>query len=197
MTNVKSIWTISDVHILRHSIPIYTLQGYPKISLVFLNLPDGDFGGFGFWRNNFQSLQKLLWGTIKEIKAIDGSNSFTTTSLQSTLLELIKEYRPDTLRTQDIDFVFWDHSDHRAVASLVKNAHMLYTAPHTFISYIDYMDLFYKPNIVGVDFDVKEQAFAAYAAYDSEIGCYRCFFNTYFYWLKRQYIRMTRRKTPG
>jgi LmbE family N-acetylglucosaminyl deacetylase len=132
-----------------------------------------------------------LWGTIREIDPIDGSNSFTATSLQSTLLKLIKEYRPDTLRTQDIDFVFWDHSDHRAVASLVENAHMRYTAPHTFISYIDYMDLFYAPNIFGADFDVKEQAFAAYAAYDSEIGCYRCFFNPYFYWLKRQYIRMT------
>ena len=61
-----------------------------------------------------------------------------------------------------------DHSDHRAVASLVERAHIRYTAPHTFISYIDYIDLFYPPNVFSADFVAKEKAFSAYAVY---AGC--------------------------
>lgn len=165
--------------------------GHPKISLVFLNLPDGDFDGDGFSNNHYQSLQKLLWGTVPEINPIDGSKSFTKASLHSILLKLIRDYRPDTLRTQDINFVIWDHSDHRAVAFLAESANMRYTAPHTFISYRDYIDLFYPQNISGADLVAKESAFSTYAVHDSQIGCYTCFFNPYFYWLKRQYISNT------
>jgi LmbE family N-acetylglucosaminyl deacetylase len=181
-------WAISDASIPGHPIPVYTLQSHSKISLVFLKLPDGNFYGEGFSNNNYQSLQKLLAGTIYDIRAIDGSNKFTKLSLQSTLLKLIRDYRPDEIRTQDTNFVVWDHSDHRAVASLVESANMRYTTPHTFVSYIDYIDLFYAQNIFGADLFAKEMAFKAYAKHDSEIGCYTCFYNPYFYWLKRQYI---------
>ena len=188
MAHVPSAWTISDAHIPHHLIPIYTLQGHPNISLVFLNLPDGNFDGNGFSNNNYQSLQKLLWGAISEITAIDRSNGFTKAGLESTLLKLIRNYRPDELRTQDINFVIWDHSDHRAVASLVESANVRYTTPHTFISYRDYIDLFYAQNIFGADLVAKEKTFEVYARHDSQIGCYRCFYNPYFYWLKRQYV---------
>jgi LmbE family N-acetylglucosaminyl deacetylase len=188
MANVKSTWTISDAHIPRRPIRIYTLQGHPEISLVFLNLPDGDFDGGGFRNDRYQSLQKLLQDTIPKIEPIDGSESFTKTSLHTTLLKLIKNYRPDTLRTQDINFVIWDHSDHRAVASLAEGANMQYTTPHTFISYRDYITLFYEQNIFGADLAAKEKAFRAYAKHDCLIGCYTCLLNPYFYWLKRQYI---------
>jgi hypothetical protein len=188
MAHVPSAWTISDAFISGHAITIYSLRSYSRISLVFLKLPDGNFGGDGFSNNNYQSLRKLLAGAISDVRAIDGSNRFTNASLQSTLLKLIKDYRPDKLRTQDTNSGVTDHSDHRAVASLVERAHMRYTAPHTFISYIDYIDLFYPPNVFGADFVAKKKAFSAYAGYDSEIGCYTCFYNPYFYWLKRQYI---------
>ncbi len=69
---------------------------------------------------------------------------------------------------------------------------MRYTAPHTLISYRDYIDLFYAPNIFGADLRAKTAAFSAYAAHDYLIGCYECFYNPYFYWLKRQYISNTR-----
>ena len=187
--NVKSAWTISDALIPGHRIPIYTLRGHSKISLVFLKLPDGDFGGDAFKKTSYKSLRKLLAGTINDITAIDGSNSFNKDDLESTLLKLIKDYRPDMLRTQDTNSaVLWDHSDHWAVASLVERAHRRYTAPHTFISYVDYIDLFYFPNVFDADFDAKEKAFSVYAVHDKEIGCYTCVYNPYFYWLKRQYI---------
>jgi LmbE family N-acetylglucosaminyl deacetylase len=188
MAHAPSAWTISDAFISGHTIPIYTLQSHSKISLVFLKLADGNFDGDGFSKNNYQSLRKLLAGTISDIRAIDGSNRFTKSSLQSTLLKLIKDYRPDKLRTQDTNTGVVDHSDHRAIASLVERAHMRYTAPHTFVSYVDYIDLFYPPNVFDADFAAKEKVFSAYAVYDSEIGCYACFYNPYFYWLRRQYI---------
>jgi len=188
MARVPSAWTVSDASIPGHTIPIFTLRGHPKISLVFLKMPDGDFDGDGFSNNHYQSLQKLLRGTIPEIKPIDGSKSFTKRSLHGTLLKLIRNYRPDTLRTQDVNFVIWDHSDHRAVASLAESAQLRYTAPHTFISYRDYINLFYPQNISGADLVAKESAFSTYAVHDSQIGCYTCFYNPYFYWLKRQYI---------
>jgi LmbE family N-acetylglucosaminyl deacetylase len=125
-------------------------------------------------------------------------NKFNKDDLDSTLLKLIKDYRPDKLRTQDTNSaVLWDHSDHRAVASLVERAHMRYTAPHNFISYVDYIDLLYFPNVPDADFVAKQNAFSAYAAYDSEIGCYTCFYNPYFYWLKRQYISNISRRLQG
>jgi LmbE family N-acetylglucosaminyl deacetylase len=188
MANLPSAWTISDATVSGHPIPVYTLRGNAKISLVFLKLPDGNFDGSGFSNNNYQSLQKLLTGVIPDIKAIDGSNVFTEASLRRTILQLIRDFRPNELRTQDTGFSIWDHSDHRAVASLVKSAHVQYVVTHSFFSYIDYMSLFYLPNIFGSDFLAKENAFSAYTAYDSEIGCYSCFYNPYFYWLKRQYI---------
>jgi hypothetical protein len=190
MAGVSSPWTISDVFISGHRITIHTLRSHSKISLVFLRLPDGNFDGGGWPKNNYQSLRKLLAVTINDITAIDGSNSFNKADdLESTLLKLIKDYRPDKLRTQDINSaVLWDHSDHRAVASLVERADMRYTAPHTFISYVDYIDLLYFPNVPDADFDAKEKAFSVYADHDKEIGCYTCFYNPYFYWLKRQYI---------
>jgi GlcNAc-PI de-N-acetylase len=188
MAGAPSAWTVSDAFIPGHPIPIYTLAAHPKVSLVFLKLPDGNFDGKGFSSNGYQSLRKLLAGSISNITAIDGSNRFTKASLQNTLLTLIKNYRPDELRTQDTNSGDVDHSDHRAVASLVESVHIYYTVPHTFTSYIDYIDLFYAPNVFGADFVAKQKAFSAYAVYDSEIGCYTCFYNPYFYWLKRQYI---------
>ena len=77
MAHVSSAWTISDALIPGHRIPIYTLRGHSKISLVFLKLPDGDFGGDGFKKTSYKSLRKLLAGTISDIRTIDGSNRFT------------------------------------------------------------------------------------------------------------------------
>jgi hypothetical protein len=143
LAQVPSTWTISDASVAGHAIRLYTLKGDSRISLVFLKLPDGNFDGNEWSNNNYQSLQKLLMGTIPQIDAIDGSNKFTKVSLQRTLLKIILNYRPHELRTQDTnEFILWDHSDHRAVASLVKGANILYTTPHVFIYYIDYMDIF-------------------------------------------------------
>jgi hypothetical protein len=85
MAHVSSAWTISDAFISGHAIPIHTLRSHSKISLVFLKLPDGNFDGNGFSNNNYQSLRKLLAGTISDIRTIDGSNRFTKAACRALL----------------------------------------------------------------------------------------------------------------
>jgi hypothetical protein len=86
MAGVSSPWTISDAFISGHGITIHTLRSHSKISLVFLRLPDGNFDGGGWPKNNYQSLRKLLAGTIKEIRAIEGPSTTLADLLRPPLV---------------------------------------------------------------------------------------------------------------
>lgn len=187
MAGAPSEWSNSETSVSGHRVTIHTLQGAPRLTLVFLNLPDGSFDGNGFSKNRHQSLRKLLRKTISDITTIDGSDTYTLEGLSEVLLKLITDYRPDQLRAQDDGHDF-NHSDHRAVAKLVHAADHQYLAPHAFTTYRDYITILHRPNLNASDLVDKKNAFSAYAATDSQIGCYTCFWNPYYYWLKRQYV---------
>ena len=84
MAGVGNAWTQSDAGIAGHPMPVFTLNGSPNVSLIFMRLPDGNGTGDGFPAQGGQSLQKLWNGSINFIQPINGTPSYTRASLIST-----------------------------------------------------------------------------------------------------------------
>ena len=153
MAGVSNSWRQTDAGIRNRPIPIYTLRSNSSIALIFLRLPDGNWDGTGFSNNNNESVKKLWQGNISSIKTVDGSSTYKKDDLVATLLTLMTNFRPDTIRTQNyIDgFSTSDHSDHTAAAYAALEAHKLYLRSHTFIGYIGYAISSRPANVAGAD----------------------------------------------
>src|SRR4051812_41155957 len=193
MAGVANSWATSDAGVSGHPIPLLTLNGRPTVSLEFMRLPDGNTGGGGYSRYNFESLQKLWQGQISQIHADDGSSAYTKSSLTSTLTTLMTAFQPDTIRTQDYTLPFGadDHTDHVATAYFTRSAHNAYTTPHTLIGYMDYLTWWSgrAENVFDPELTAKTNALNTYLAFDSE-PCGSppdCRGTDYPEWLKRQY----------
>jgi hypothetical protein len=173
--------------------PLLTLVGMPTVSVVFMRLPDGNFDGSGFPSNNNESLQDLWTGTIPTIAAVDGTSSYSKSSLTGTLTNLMRIFSPTQIRTQDYIGTYGngDHSDHYTVAYLTVAAHQQYATAHTLTGYLDYPANEQQPaNVSGTDLTSKQNAFFTYAAYDNGITCTNqttCAGTDYGLWLQRQY----------
>ena len=168
MAGLANTWTQSDAGISGHPIPVFTLQGRPTISVLFLRLPDGNLDGSGFANYNRQSLQKLWQGSIPSITAVNGSSSYTLSALINTLTQLMTMYGPDEVATQDFvgSFDDGDHSDHHAAAYLTKSAGQAYVTPHTLVGYQDYAISARPVNLSQSDSSAKQATCFTYAPYD-------------------------------
>ena len=174
MAGVADTWTASDAGIEGRSIRMVTLTFAPRISLVFLRLPDGGADGGGFPRYRCQNLPKLWSGSIDQIQAIDGSQTYTKSTLISTLTELISDYAPSLVRTHDPDVANWDHPDvanwdhpdHHSVGSFVMAANAGVGQPSALTTYRGYSVSDYPPNVSGAELAGKREAMRTYAAYD-------------------------------
>jgi LmbE family N-acetylglucosaminyl deacetylase len=176
MARVRNSWRQSTVRVDGHPITEFTLRGAPRISEVFMRLPDGNFDGSGFSVHSFESLLKLQENQITAIHAIDGSTSYSKAGLLKTVTDLVRMFRPGTIRTQDYvdaDYApIGDHADHNAAAYLAHAASDAYSAPHKLIGYRDY-DISLRPaNVTGRDLTLKQNAFYLYDKYDSLLPCY-------------------------
>ena len=196
MAGVANSWTKTDAGIAGHPMPLYTLSGNPNISLIFMRLPDGNccgpgLDGSGFASTGYQSLQKLWTGAITSISAVDGSSSYTKSSLTSTLTSLMSAFQPSQIRTQDYagSYGDGDHSDHHTTAYLTQAAQQNYTTPHTLTGYYDYGDSNLPANVSGADLTAKQNAFYTYGPYDSTVCSSQssCAGTAYASWLPRQY----------
>ena len=191
MLGVSNTWTQSDAGVSGHPIPLYTLNANPNVSLAFMRLPDGNIDGSGFSSTGRKSMEKLWSGSISSITTVNGSSSYTKTSLISTLLTLMQSFQPTQIRAQDYVGTFGDgdHSDHHAAAYFARAAHQLYTTPHTFTGYMDYATSAQPANVSGADLTNKQNAFYTYAPFDILV-CQNpsaCSSTDYAKWLQRQY----------
>jgi LmbE family N-acetylglucosaminyl deacetylase len=191
MTSQPNVWTEADAGIPGFSIPVYTLTGNSNISLAFMHLPDGNVDGSGFPATGNVSIQDLWQGTISSITTVDGANTYTKATLQSTLTALMTSFQPDQVKTQDFVGTYGDgdHSDHHTVAYFTQAAIQNYTGTATLTGYLDYLTSNFDANISGPDVKAKQFAFYAYAQYDP-LACFSlssCSSTTYAGWLKRQY----------
>ena len=201
MAGVSNAWTESDAGISSHPMPVFTLDGASRVSLVFMRLPDGNSNGSGFATHGNQSLQQLLQGTISSIDAVNGSSSYTATDLVGALTALMTKFQPDVIRTQDsvVGFDHGDHSDHYASALFADSASSAYATPHTTVSYIDYGVSNYPQNVFGTDLTGKENAFYTYGGYDSHTchSAETCLTKPERDWLARSYLIGTPNANAG
>ena len=191
MAGAANSWTQSDAGVPGHPIPLFTLSGKPNISLAHMRLPDGNLDGSGFPSTGNESLQQLWQGTIATIDAVDGSSSYTQTSLIATLARLMTGVQPTKIYTQDFVGTFGDgdHSDHHTTAYLTQAAAQQYTAAHTVTGYEGYGTSSLRVNVSGADLTTKQNAFYAYGKDDSQVCSSKssCSGTDYAAWLQRQY----------
>jgi LmbE family N-acetylglucosaminyl deacetylase len=200
MTGSNQIWIDRIVKLAdQEYITVANLRDNPKISLIFVHLPDGGVKGGGFAATNHESLEKLEAGNIKTMHAVDGQSSYGSDDVVAMLSNLMHTYQPSEIRTQ-ADYVghrFPDHSDHMAVGRFVKRAYSQYetqqfegqvSIPLKF--YIGYPVHEFPENLSGDELQEKEAVFLNYAAFDGGV-CHsveQCAFNpAYGAYLPRQY----------
>lgn len=174
-------------------------KGNSKISLIFMHLPDGNLKGQGFATDDFESLQKLNMGQIKNITTVDKQSTYTSSSLISALANIMHIYSPTIINTQSeyISAQFPDHSDHISVSSFVKKAYAQYET-NQFANQVKIPIFFYigypirtnPVNVSGSLLSMKINAFIAYARFDPGVcqSVAQCLTSpTYSRYLDRQY----------
>ena len=180
---------------------IATQKNNPKISLVYMLLPDGNTNNSGFKSSNYETLTKLKRGDIQFINSVDNQSSYSKAQLINALVELMSVYRPSLIRTQSgyVGSVFMDHPDHVATSYYATQALALYennqyqnliTIPIYY--YLGYPVHELEANISsGPDFEKKVAAFLFYSRNDpSTCNSYQdCLHgnNAYKYYLSRNY----------
>ncbi len=206
MAGVEDEWISSTVVANGHSLLMRTLVGDPRVTVVFMRLPDGNYpAGTGYPMYGNQSLMKLWNGgnggspSGPTMTAVDGSNTFDYNGLVNTLTELMQAYEPQQIATQDYTETFagWDHHDHTAAAYFTRLAQRSYAKPHQLLAFQDYPTLERPQNLSGPLLEEKKSVFYLYGLYDEgacseEIACEATEYNV---WLKRQYV--TGRETIG
>jgi len=173
-------------------------QGNPRISLIFMHLPDGNLNGQGFKASNNESLARLERGTIPAIHSADMQSSYTAGTLVDGLTAIMQGYQPEQVRIQAsvADRHVPDHSDHMTTGHFAKQAYTRYTqntghpenvAPLSY--YIGYPVRNRPANLFGEDLEQKQQAFFEYAHFDGGActSVLQCQGTAYDGYLKRQY----------
>jgi LmbE family N-acetylglucosaminyl deacetylase len=193
MAGVPYDWTTEDAAVTAGAILVHTLTDAPHVSLVFLRIPDG-FDGNGSAEYGWESLAKLWDGRIETITTVDAEEWYTKNEVLDILVQLMTNFEPTTVRTQD-----WttdpenldDHSDHWATAVFTQLANEQYAAPHTLLAYEGYPIWNHDQNVFGHDLTKSIDAFVTFADYDKYLcanpdeGCPGY---PHDIWLARQYL---------
>jgi LmbE family N-acetylglucosaminyl deacetylase len=173
-----------------HPMPLQVLDGNPRVSIVFMRLPDGFPYGGGSGFGGYQSLEKLWDGSIGQMDAIDGSSSYGRAGLIDALTALMADLGPDQIHGMDhLHAGDGDHSDHYASADFAHAAHLQYQGGHVFTGYQGYGISSRPPNLSPDDVARKRDAFLTYAPYDSAV-CQNegaCIATGYADWWERRY----------
>lgn len=148
----------------------------PKLSLIFMHLPDGNLVGQGFAATDHESLDHLNSSNLRQIHSVDNQSVYTSAQLIQALTTLLRTYQPSEVRSQSAytDSVYPDHSDHRAAGSYAQAATAAYQQqlsgeqiPELF--YIGYPVHGFAENVMGQDLTDAIEAFLAYAKYDGSV----------------------------
>lgn len=179
MIGYKGSWINKTVTIADNEyVTIATPRINNKATLIFFNLPDGGMRGQGFKATNYQTLSKLLHGSISTINSVDKQSKYSLNQLESALQTLITKIQPITIRTQSSvnSSKHPDHSDHQSVNAIVTQTYSNYVKDqfHSVVKipiyyYAGYPVYSMPRNIFGTEYDQKISAFLAYAAYDKSV----------------------------
>jgi LmbE family N-acetylglucosaminyl deacetylase len=182
VAGVPDAWRMRDAGIPGHPAPLFTLGTNPRVSLVFLRLPDGRSDGSGF--NGRGSLLQLWEGAIAELSSLSldppsptySPSTYTRSGLIESLLWLMNKAEPDKIGIQDYVGEVngcGDHSDHRAGARFALAAARSYRHPAVLYGYQDYQIRGEPANLTPDQEAEKQKAWLTYVAYDSMPGLCR------------------------
>ena len=169
-------WTKSIVHYDDKHQFLFVLDGNPRISHVYLRLGDPWLGGKG-------------WGDLtplSRVESVPGAIAFsigryqdryTRRDLVATIADMIREYRPTTVRHMDGTITVpytklcWrcvgdDHPDHIASARLVLAAMAAAPGNYAQVGYVDYPTQERPPNLNSFEIQRKSRVFRMYAEHD-------------------------------
>jgi len=202
MLGVANVWDQQTIALSGGQyVTIATLRGHNEVSLIFLNLPDGNVHGDGFPDSGQESLAKLYANAIPTLQAIDKQSSYNSNQLVDTLVTLMDTYQPAEIHTQAdvVSSQYPDHSDHIATSKFTELAAAQYSQRHfggvvsiPATHYIGYPIHGYDANVSGDDLTQKQNAFFAYAHYDGGVcgSIARCARTpVYDSYLQRQYVQ--------
>jgi LmbE family N-acetylglucosaminyl deacetylase len=203
MAGLADAWTESTEVANGHPIALATLTEDPRVSLLFMRLPDGGYpAGLGTPLYGNQSLMQLWNGgngatpAESAIAPVDGSTpTYDYQGLIDTLADLMISFEPRWIATQNYTGEFpvgaeepVDHPDHVATAKFVREAQGEYAASHRLIGYEDYETAEEAENVFGPPLDEKVEAFAAYLQHDESCEKGASCEELYEEWLQRQYV---------
>ncbi|MEZ0490660.1 PIG-L family deacetylase [Kineococcus sp. TBRC 1896] len=168
MAGVADRWTTTTRAFAGRTAEVATLDAAPRVSLVFLQLPDGNLQGQGFATYGYQSLQKLWQGDLPALQTIDGTQSYSLDDLVATIGAVVTSQGATVVRTLDYtgDYGEGDHSDHYTVGYLTRLAQQR-SAPGTrLVGYYGYPGADLPANVEGTALDEKWSAYLQYARWD-------------------------------
>jgi LmbE family N-acetylglucosaminyl deacetylase len=177
MLGIPDLWTQTTVQLENHrAIRVSSPRASRNVSLIFMNLPDGNITGKGFKSSGHESLSQLIAGVIPRIHNLEHDASYTTDGVVATLSTLMKHYAPSEVRAQSqyVSDVFPDHSDHIATSTLTDRAYAAYAASKAGLAespahYMGYPVRELDANINSEDLDQKQATFFTYGAYDNAV----------------------------
>lgn len=159
---------------------VWTPDGDDRLSLTFLDLPDGNTGGQGFAATDFETLPKLASGELEVLHPVDGAPAVSRDALTATISQVVELIEPDHLVTfipKDAPGFDWDqshpdHPDHMTVALLTREVLIERGYPLEQVDYlIGYPSYDLPVNLDGVDLADKVEAFRVYGEYDETSYC--------------------------
>lgn len=185
----------------------YVLDARPDVRLVFLNLPDdadprargGRHALMRLWHD--QSGSARVDTVVPTGGQVTGPSSYTRGALLRVLVELMAEFRPTVLRTQDASpdpghpqWGPWhDHADHVSGVWFAEEAARMHlaspAAPRLVrVGYRGYNTDHAAVNLAPAEQEDKVGHFVAYARHDERIGGHPL----YDRWSRRMYHRWPR-----
>ena len=179
MLGVKNpLWIERVLELGEHQfVKVATLKGEPRVSLMFMHLPDGDLTGKGFAATAHQSLAQLNTDA-SVVSTVDGQSHYNKEQLVESLSKIMQLYQPSVVRTQSAVHSerFKDHSDHYETGRLATEAAEMYQitlgsetvrVPVTY--YVGYPVREKPENVLGDVLSAKQAAFFAYARFDGAV----------------------------
>ncbi|RWR21837.1 hypothetical protein D8Y23_03455 [Microbacterium enclense] len=150
-------------------------QGDPRVSVMFVRLPDGNITDGGFPSTAHATLSKLLAGGISALVPIDGGPAVDRTQLSASLSELATALHPVRTLThvpRGSAYAPGDHPDHSAVGTLVRDSIGRDAAAAPGIRYfVGYPSKDLPRTLDGAVLDAKVETYRIYAQQDDVVRC--------------------------
>jgi LmbE family N-acetylglucosaminyl deacetylase len=193
MVGVSDYWSIIRVAISGHTCVQFQSRDAPRVTLVFIRLPDGLSDGRGTATSGGTSLEGLLLGRTSHLTTVAHPvERYSSSDLLSVLGRLMDVAGPQLIRTLDCegDFGDGDHSDHHAVARFVRVARDVHLPGVRMLAFAGYTVQDRPPNVAPPQLAEKVAALAVYADFDMQMCDPQaaCEGRLEPVWLRRQYL---------